>query len=211
LREEYLEVIFEKIGGTLRSFEFSGGCFLNLKIKDTIISALTNGCENLTKLTINYVDFKDEDYFALENCFMRLTFLDLSRCSINDSTLTFSLDGDKLRKIKTLKLAGNVSMSGKFYKDMKHVENLDVSYCYELNYFHFFEFLQKCENLVELNATASCQLIPEDRCIITDLLNNQPRLEVIVMDNVGLEKNNEKLRQFSKLKYSSFSGRKFGT
>jgi hypothetical protein len=211
LRCEYLEAIFQRIGSTIRDLKFSGGYLMNEHVKQTLIAAIENHCVKLKRLTINYVQFDHESFDKLQKCFRNLTHLDLSRCAINETELRHCLDGEKLTSIKTLKLAGNSSMNGSFFKDMRHVEVLDISYCFNLLYYHFLPFIKNCNKLLELDATASCQLIPEDANILRDLLQYQPRLEKITMDNVGLQKDDDIMTQFKNLKFSSFAGRKFGT
>ncbi|KAG5683878.1 hypothetical protein PVAND_013139 [Polypedilum vanderplanki] len=212
LRCEYFEAIFDRIGSTIKELQFSGGNHMDKHLKESLIDVINDHCIKLSKLTINYVQFDHDSFIKLEKCFHNLTYLDLSRCSINENELKHCLDGEKLKSIQTLKLAGNTLLNGSFFKDMRHIRVLDVSYCFNLLYFHFFTFIKNnCNQLRELDATGSCQLIPEDENILMDLLKYQPYLEKIVMDNVGLQKDDEILSQFKNLKHSSFAGRRFGT
>lgn len=210
LKNEYLAAALDRLSPTLRIFSFSGGYIMDESIKQNLVEAMESFCEKLTQLTINYVQFDQAKFEKLQKCFHNLTYLDLSRCSINENELNICLHGEKFKNIKTLKLAGNSQMCGAFFKDMLHVEVLDVSYCFELRYFHFLPFIKDCVKLIELDTTGSCQLIPEDQDILADLLNYQPHLEKITMDNVGLEQNNEILAKFKHLKHASFAGKKFG-
>lgn len=210
LKAEYLNAIFERIGDTVRTFEFSGGGGMDEGIKQIVIDAVSNNCIKLTKLSLNYLHFDNNQFRELQKCFNNLTYLDLSRCAISESRID-CLNGDKFTNIKTLKLTGNVQMSGAFFKSMKHVEKLDVSYCYELQYFEFQQFLKNCIKLIELDLSASCQAIPEDQDIFEQLLLYQPNIERLVMNDVGIERNDEILSKFKHLKFSSITGRKFGT
>ncbi|KAL7031948.1 hypothetical protein ACKWTF_007178 [Chironomus riparius] len=210
LRAEYLDAIFERIGDTLRSFEFSGGGIMDEGIKQTVIDAVSNNCMKLNKLSLNYLHFDNNQFRELQKCFTNLTYLDLSRCNISESRID-CLDGEKFKNIKTLKLAGNVQMSGAFFKSMKHVEKLNATYCYELRYFEFQQFLKNCINLIELDVSASCQVIPEDQDILEQILQYQPNIERLIMNDVGIERNKEILSKFKHLKHSSITGRKFGT
>lgn len=211
LKTEYLEAIFERVGETIRSFEFSGGYIMDESVKQCIIAAMSKYCLKLNKLSINYVQFKNNDQFReLQKCFHNLTHLDLSHCDISETHLE-CLNGEYFKSIKTLKLRGNVRMNGEFFQSMKYVEKLDVSYCFDLRYFKFQQFLKNCIKLIELDLTASCQVIPEDQNIFEEILRYQPDIEVIIMNDVGLQRDDEILSKFKRLKYSSIAGRKFGT
>lgn len=212
LRTEYFKDIFFRVGNSLRAFEFSGGYIMNEEVKQTMIAGVTESCSKLKSLSINYTQFTTENFQQLQECFDKLTFLDLSRCGISEVALgNFELDGEKYKSIKTLKLAGNSCMIGSFFKKMKHVELLDVSFCYNLSFFEFLEFLKNCKKLVELNASASCQLVSEDENFLEVIFANQPNLEKLIMDNTGIVRDNEVMAKFKKLKFASFEGRKFGT
>ena len=211
LRTEYFKDMFDRIGNTMRSFEFSGGYIMDENVKQTMIDGVTNSCLNLKRLQINYVQFTSTNFNQLQNSFSNLTCLDLSRCGINESTLGICLDGERFKSIKTLKLAGNSCMTGSFFESMKHVESLDVSYCFNLSYFEFLKFLRNCIKLVKLNISASCQLVSEDENFLNVIFIHQPNIEELLMDKTGLTKNDEMLSKFKSLKHASFEGRKFGT
>lgn len=211
LRTEYFKDIMTRAGKSLRTFEFSGGYIMDHNVKRVMIDGVTKSCPKLKSLSINYMQFTNELFRQLQHCFTNLTFLDLSRCAINELTLDITLDGEKLKGIKTLKLAGNSEMTGSFFKSMKHVEKLDVSYCFNLSFFEFLQFLKICDNLIELNVSASCQLVTEDRDFLKVVQVHQPRLEKLLMDNCGVARDDEVLSKFESLKLSSFEGRKFGT
>lgn len=210
LQTEYFKAIFDCIGGTLRHFEFSGGYIMDENVKKTMIEGVTGSCPKLKSLLINYVQFTAESFNQLQQCFSNLTCLDLSRCSINESSLGVCLDGDELKSIKTLKLAGNSCMTGSFFKTMKHVKVLDVSYCYNLSYAEFFHFLRNCLNLIELNFSASCQFVPPDENFLRVILEHQPNIETLLVDNTGITKDVEVLSKFKFLKHSSFKYRMLG-
>lgn len=211
LRTEYFKDIFDRTGKTMRSFEFSGGYIMDENVKQVMIKGVTSSCPRLKRLQINYVQFTCTNFNQLQNCFCNLTCLDLSRCSINESTLNVALDGERFKSIKTLKLAGNSGMTGSFFQSMKHVESLDVSYCFSLSFFEFLKFLTNCIKLVKLNVSASCQLVSEDENFLNIILIHQPIIETLLMNNTGLTRDDETLSKFKNLKYSSFEGRKFGT
>lgn len=215
LRTNHLKEIFDRIGESMRVFEFSGGYIMDEAIMRNLVEGISRSCSKLKSLSINYVTMKSETFNELQNCFEKLTTLDLSRCSINESTLGALLDGDRLKSIRVLKLAGNSCMTGAFFSNMKSVEVLDVSYCFHLRYFEFLKFLTNCENLRELNLTASGQIISEDENFLKILLTFQPNLEKLEMNNTGMSSHDEEVKstlpQFKHLKYSSFEGRKFGT
>jgi hypothetical protein len=210
LKIEYIESIFDRIGSTLKEFEFSGGYTMKEEDKMNLINGISNCSKKLSKLSLNYVNFNQNIFENLQKIFTNLTHLDLSRCCIKETKIE-SLNGRKLEKIKILKLAGNVEMEGSFFNTMSSVQVLDVSYCYNLKYFYFFQFLQNCSKLIELDVTASCQVIPDDQDILQDLLQYQPNIQKLTMDNVGLERNDEILSKFMNLQHASFAGRKFGT
>lgn len=211
LRTEYLKDIFDRVGKTLRSFEFSGGYIMDENVKQTMINGVSRSCPRLKSLLINYVQFSNNNFAHLQESFCNLTCLDLSRCSIDESALGITLDGERFNTIRTLKLAGNSCMTGSFFKSMKSVEILDVSYCFNLSFHEFLAFLKVCIKLIEINLCASCQLVSEDVNFQAILLNYQPNIEKLALDNTGVLPDNEVLSKFKHLKYSSFAGRKFGT
>lgn len=213
LKTERFRDIMDRIGSSVRTFEFSGGYIMDEAIMRNLVEGISKSCTRIKKLSLNYVTLKSEFYRELQNCFDRLTTLDLSHCSINESTLGVTLDGERFTNIRELKLAGNSCMTGAFFADMKRILVLDVSYCFNLSYFEFLKFLTNCENLRELNLSASCQLISEDENFLEVLLTYQPNIERLEMNNTGILRtdNEATLSQFTKLKYSSFEGRKFGT
>lgn len=211
LRTEYLKDIFDRVGRTLRAFEFSGGYIMDENVKQTMINGVSRSCPNLRSLLINYVQFSNNNFAHLQESFCNLTSLDLSRCSINEAILGITLEGDRFNNIRSLKLAGNSCMTGSFFKTMKHVEVLDVSYCFNLSFFEFLAFLKNCIKLIDLNLSASCQLLSEDENFQEILLTYQPNIEKLVMDNTGVARDDEVISKFKNLKHSSFEGRKFGT
>lgn len=102
-------------------------------------------------------------------------------------------------------------MKGSFFKSMKNVEFLDISYCFNMSYFEFLSFLTNCIKLIELNVTADCQLVSEDENFLKVILSHQPYIEKLIMDNTGIESDSEVMVQFKNLKHASFEGRRFGT
>lgn len=211
LRTEYFNDIFKRIGSTLRCFEFSGGFIMDENVKCTMIDGVSKSSPKLHSLTINYTQFSARNFVKLQECFLNLIYLDLSRCGIDEESLGVILDGERCKKITTLKLAGNVCMSGSFFKNMKHVQILDVSYCFGLKFVEFSIFLKNCIRLTELNISASCQLVHGTENILTNLLAHQPNIEVMLMQNNGFVVDVEVLSKFAKLKVSCFEGRRFGT
>lgn len=211
LKTEHFKDIFDRVGGTLRHFEFSGGHNMDEMVKNVMINGVSRSFTKLTNLLINYVQFSHESFTRLQESFSNLTCLDLSRCSIDESSLGITLDGERFKSIITLKLAGNSCMTGAFFRDMKHVQHLDVSYCFSLSSFEFLKFIRNCIELVELNVSASCQLFNEDENFQKLILTHQPCIETLLMDNTGVEKDVEVLSKLKKLKHASFEGRKFGT
>lgn len=211
LKTENFRDIFERVGSSLRAFEFSGGYIMDEVVKETMIEGVSKKCSKLKSLSINYVQFNTESFLKLQPSFCNLKVLDLSRCGISEASLdNIELDGEKFKSIKTLKLAGNSCMTGSFFKNMKHVESLDISYCYNLSFFEFLKFMKNCVKLVELDVSASCQLVSEDENFLEVILTHQPKIEKLKMDNTGIARDEETLRKFKKLKFASFEGRKFG-
>lgn len=212
LKTQYLNDIFDRLGNSLCDFEFSGGYIMNEEVKQMMIDGVTKSCSKLKSLSVNYVQFSVENFTQLQESFCGLTTLDLSRCGISEASLgNVELDGERFKSIKTLKLAGNSCMIGSFFKSMQQVEILDVSYCYNLSFFHFLEFLKSCKKLVELNVSASCQVVWEVENFLEIVFEHQPKLEKLIGDNTGIIRDEEVLAKFKKLKYASFEGRKFGT
>lgn len=211
LKIEYLTRILTRIGAGLRELEFSGGYLMSEAIKEELVDGISTHCKRLTKLSVNYVQFDKKLFDKFQCCFCNLACLDLSRCAISELASGLQLNADSLNNLKELKLAGNSNMSGAFFKDLTMIETLDVSYCYELRYYEFLQFLKNCKKLISLNLTASPQVIPEDQSIFEDLSLHQPFLEVLIMDNVGINCDEETLKKFKNLKNFSASGRRFGT
>lgn len=212
MQPDRFEEIMDRVGGTLRSLEFSGGYIMDEKVKDILIEGVTSSARKLKSLTINYMQFTSESFSRLQNCFVSLTFLDLSRCAIEETLLRTSLDGETCQRIKTLKLAGNSGMTGAFFRDLNNVEHLDVSYCFALCFDNLLVFLQNCFKLKTLDLTASCHAISDDgKILVTKLLLHQPNIETLIMNNTGVTVDAELLSQFRNLKHASFVGRKFGT
>lgn len=211
LKTEYFKDIFERVGKSLRSFEFSGGYIMDENVKQTLIDGITQSCPKLKSLTINYVQFNSKSFNQLQKCFCNLTCLDLSRCNLNESTLGATLDGEMFKEIKILKLAGNSELKGSFFKNMTRVESLDISYCFNLSYFEFLAFLRNCLKLIDLDVSASGQLVTEDENFLKVILTHQPNLERLNMDKTGIAEGVEVLSQFKHLKFASFQGRRFGT
>lgn len=211
LKTEYLKNIFDRVGHSLRSFEFSGGYIMNEDTKRTIIDEVTNSCPQLRSLTLNYVLFNNKLFEQLLKSFNNLTSLDLSRCNINESMLKTTVDVEISKKIYILKLAGNTEMNGSFFKNMVNVEYLDISYCFNLNYIEFLGFLRNCLKLVDLDVSACCQLVSDNENFLEELLHHQPNIERLNMDSTGITKGVEVLSRFKNLKYCSFEEKRFGT
>lgn len=211
LRTEYFRDIFQRVANSLRAFEFSGGFIMNEDVKCTMIDGVSKSCPKLKSLTINYTQFSNKNFRQLQECFSNLTYLDLSRCGLDEDSLGITLDGEKCRNIKTLKLAGNACMNGSFFKNMKYVEDLDVSYCFNLRFSEFVIFLENCKKLVVLDISASCRLIWDTENFLEIILVCQPHMEKLLMNNTGIIKDLDVLSKFKNLKVSSFEGRRFGT
>lgn len=211
LRTEYFRGIFQRVGNTLRHFEFSGGFIMNEGVKRTMIDGVSKCCPKLKSVTINYTQFSNTNFLQLQECFSQLTCLDLSRCNLDEDILKITMDGERFRNVKTLKIAGNACMTGSLFKDMKHVEVLDVSYCFGLRFAEFVVFLKNCLKLIELDVSASCQLVHDVENFVENILIHQPHIETLLMDNTGVVKDLDVLSKFNKLKVSSFEGRRFGT
>lgn len=211
LRTEYFSDIFKRAGNTVRNFEFSGGYIMDEDVKRTMIDGVSKSCPKLKYLTINYTQFTTNNFIQLQECFRNLTSLDLSRCGIDEDSLGIDLNGEKFKNIKTLKLAGNSCMNGSFFKNMMHVEVLDVSYCFGLTFDEFYIFLKNCIILTDLNVSASCQLVHGVENFLQSVLTHQPHVETLLMENTGVVKDLEVLSKFTKLKVYCIEGRRFGT
>lgn len=210
LRTEYLERILDRVGPNMKRFEFSGGFIMDETIKEIIVDGLVNNCERLNKLTLNYVQFDKVLFDKLQNCFDSLISLNLAHCAINEESSGVVLRNDNTKNLKHLVLTGNMNMSGEFFQSVNSIETLDISFCNNLRYYQFLQFLKNCKNLKHLDVTGSPQLIPDDRNIFEDLLL-QPNLEVLLMDKTGVDVDYKVLAKFKNLKTTSFSGQKFGT
>lgn len=210
LRTEYFTKIFERVGRTLRNFEFSGGFIMNENVKQTMIDGVSKFCPQLTSLTVNYTSFTTANFIGLQDSFAQLVYLDLSRCGIDEDSLQVSLDGERFRNVKTLKLAGNASMKGSFFKSMSHVEVLDVSYCFDLEFDEFFHFLKNCIKLIELNVSASCRMVHGVENFLLIVYTHQPQIETLLMENTGIAVDTSVLSKFERLRVCRFEGRRFG-
>lgn len=137
--------IFDRIGGNLRHFEFSGGYIMDEEVKIKLINGVINKCPKLQDLIINYIQFSKVNLQDLSTSFNHLTYLDLSRCSLDEDNMSGILDGDNLPNLTTLKVTGNTMIKGNFLVNMKHLKNLDISYCFDLRYSEFKKFLKNCK------------------------------------------------------------------
>lgn len=210
LRIEYFKDICDRIGPALRSFEFSGGYIMDREVKKVLTEGISELCPKLKILSINYIQFTVNEFQTLHKCFRNLKYLDLSRCSLDSLESVITLNGDELCNIKTLKVAGN-GFSGAFFKNMKHVETLDVSYCFQIDFDVFTEFLKNCIKLICLDLTGSCKLISAERNILDQILIHQPNIESITFDCAGEVKDYDFMKSFTHLKHYSFDGRPLGT
>lgn len=211
MRVDYLNHLIERIWPTAREFSFSGGFIMDEKVLNGIIYGLADHSRNLKKLTINYVTMNENLLTKLQNgLFEQLNYLNLSNCTINEQNLGVVLKNENLKNLKQLVLSGNVNMIGNFFQNLENIEELDISFCSSVTYFHLLIFFKTCKNLKHLNISSSPQAIPEGRNIFEDLLKYQPNIEVLLMANNGIEADNEILAKFKYLKQTSFSGRRWG-
>lgn len=180
-------------------------------VKQTMIDGVAKLCPKLKSLSINYTQFNAVNFVVLQEAFGNLNYLDLSMCGIDEDSLPVTLDGGKFSNIKTLKLSGNGSMKGSFFAKMIHVEVLDVSYCFELQFDEFFHFLNDCIKLIQLNVTASGKLVHGVVNFLEVLFAHQPEIEVLLMEKTGVVVDSDVVSKFDKLKEFTFEGRRFGT
>lgn len=211
LKTEYFSDIFDRLGKTLRNFEFSGGGILDKVVKRTLIDGVTKSAPKLNSLTINYTHFFSYEFIELQESFGNLVYLDLSRCGLDEELLEITLDGEKFRNIKTLKLAGNSCIKGSLFKNMINVEELDVSYCFKLKFDEFFIFLKNCIKLTYLDLSADWQLLEEVENFLDIVGNHQPHIETLIMRYMGVHEYLLDLSKFKKLKVKCFEGRRFGS
>ncbi|CAO1391952.1 unnamed protein product [Diamesa serratosioi] len=204
---DWLEPIFDRLGGSLKCFEFSCG-YMKDEIKLKIINGVVNKCLKLHSLTINYMHLTKDHLQNLSTSFDRLTCLDLSQCDLDEDNMLGILDGEKLRNLTTLNVKGNTMLKGNFLIDMKNLKNLDISYCFHLQHNEFVKFLKICQNLIQLNISACSQLLNGD--IIQDLLNFQPHLQKLHFRQSGIPQNDDRFILFKSMKDFNIEGDRFG-
>ncbi|CAO1409540.1 unnamed protein product [Diamesa hyperborea] len=209
MRPLFFGDIFDRIGGNLRHFEFSGGYIMDEGLKLKLINGVINKCPKLQNLIINYIQLTKENLLNLSTCFNRLTCLDLSRCGLDEDNMAGILDGDNLRNFTTLNVIGNTMIQGNFLVNMKHLKNLDISYCFDLRYTEFIKFLKNCTKLIQLDISACVQLLEGD--IIGDLLNLQPHLEKLHFQYAGIPQDDDRYLLFKSMKDFKIHGYRFGT
>lgn len=205
----WIEHIFDRIGVSLRHFEFSGGYIMDEELKLKLIDGVIHKCPKLQSLTINYIQFTKENLQNLSTSFERLKYLDLSRCSLDEYNMTGILNGDNLINLTTLNVIGNTMLVGSFLITMKHIKNLNISYCFDLQYSIFVKFLKNCKKLIQLDISACVQLLEGD--IIDDLLNLQPHLEKLHFQYSGIPQIDDRYILFKSMKDFNIQGPRFGT
>lgn len=205
MRPMIIADIFDRIGKSLKGFEFYGDYIMDRDLRMRIIVGLTNKCPKLQYLIINYVEFTVSYMQSLSSCFKHLRYLDLSLCRLDESTMAGILDGNKLRNLSTLKILGNPSIKGSFFINMKYLNSLDVSYCYDLQYNKFTKFLKKCIKLLELDISGCVELL-DTGDIIQDLLTYQPHLEKLHFRFSGIPQNDKRYLMFKSMKNFNIDG-----
>lgn len=195
----YFDDIMKRVSPHLKKFEFAGGYILQDEVKRTFISGVLNS-PKLKSLTINYVQFSRELMVPFSTCFINLVYLNLERCNLDEDTMEGVFENsENFTNLKTLVISGNTMLTGKCILNLKYLEDLDASYCFDLSYKEFVRFLKNCDNLLRLDISACYRLLDEGN-IIEDLLFYQENLEKLHYSYVGIDVRDERFGRFEKLK-----------
>jgi hypothetical protein len=83
----------------------------NRELTTEALISITKGSPNLESLTLDACRLTDTGAFAIADNCLKIKHLNLSRCSVSDSALSYV--GLKLNKCQNLILAGNFAMTDK--------------------------------------------------------------------------------------------------
>lgn len=197
-----VEPILHRVSPALRTFKFSGGYIMNNELKDKIVQSLAAHCTRLQALTLNYVTLDALD--VLEPAMRNLVHLDLSHIHLEDAVLGRVLGQSSLR---SLSLRGNTKLDGSCLKELRHVEKLDVSYCFELQARELYDFLRNCDALKHLNVSGCGGLSKTN--FWQEVVESQPNIEELIMRDLNAAMPEECVEKFRNLKNFDASGKHF--
>eukprot|EP00029_Vermamoeba_vermiformis_P005506 TRINITY_DN1931_c0_g1_i1.p1 TRINITY_DN1931_c0_g1~~TRINITY_DN1931_c0_g1_i1.p1 ORF type:complete len:1922 (+),score=411.10 TRINITY_DN1931_c0_g1_i1:83-5848(+) len=123
----YFSLLGRKQVGLLQTLDLSE----NRELTTEALISITKGSPNLESLTLDACRLTDNGAFAIADNCLRIKHLNLSRCSVSDSALSYL--GLKLNKCETLILAGNFAMTDKamtsIANHMKSLRHVNVGSC----------------------------------------------------------------------------------
>ena len=103
----YFSLLGRKQVGMLQTLDLSE----NRELTTEALISITKGSPNLESLTLDACRLTDTGAFAIADNCLKIKHLNLSRCSVSDSALSYV--GLKLNKCQNLILAGNFAMTDK--------------------------------------------------------------------------------------------------
>lgn len=184
IEEENIVLIFQRLGCNLEKFEFSGGYIMSESIKMKIARGLASTCK-LDNLKLNYMQMTHSHMNILSPVFQNLTYLDLSRCNLsNDVDEQLFRNNCSTNKLRQLKVAGNIMITGAFLANYIYLDLLDISYCYNLDYFFFNKFIKSCLNLKYLDISGCVTLLSGN--VFEDIAHFQPNIKELYINDMGL-------------------------
>ena len=202
---ELLPDVFQRVGVYLKEFTFSGGYIMDDQVKQRLVNHILE-MPKLSKLSILYIQFPRDLMVKLSTCFKNLTHLNLERCNLDEKNMENIFDPD-MKTLKCLKITGNTMLSGKCISNLKHIENLDASFCFDLNYAEIVKFLKNCIHLKKLDISACSKLL--DGNIIEDILAFQPKIEELIFENAGIKQDETIFSQYQHLKVLKIEGKDY--
>lgn len=205
LKPEAISDIFERVEN-VREVVFSGGFTMDDSIKDKLIEGILHKCPKLTKLSMAYTQFTRDQIERLSGCFKNLTYLKLERCNLDEQNMQ-NIFTDDCKSLKTLIISGNTMLTGSCLSNLKYVETLDASYCFDLIHTEFLKFLKNCIFLKSLDISACIKL--SNGSIIEDIHVYQPKIETLIFLYVGQNKESLVFSRFQHLKILDVYGNNY--
>lgn len=201
-----LPAIFEKIGPYVRDFEFSGGFIMEESIKESLIDGLAHQCPQITKLSLMYTLFSRDQIERLSRCLRNLTYLRLERCNLEEQTVADVFRED-LKSLKTLNISGNTMLTGSCLANLKQLQVLDASYCFDLSHIEFVKFLKNCSFLKSLDISACVKLL--NGSVVEEIHTFQPKIEELYFLYAGQSRDSLVYSRFKHLRVLDVQGNNY--
>ncbi|XP_068151605.1 F-box/LRR-repeat protein 7-like [Drosophila tropicalis] len=135
---------------------------------ERIIKYMGRGCTNMTTLELSDVTLSTRNVFQIVSTANKLENLTLIRCDLTDDKLIALKD---LKNLKKINLRHNPFMGYYLVKLPVTIQNLDVSYCYNLNSSYLHATCKMLTNLTQLHIFNIKVDFPGNyRCLSLELL-----------------------------------------